>query len=62
MEKLRSALFIVGEVGSYDYYYALSQGKTMEDVKSMVSDVVQAILDGAKVSSLFITGSVVLLY
>lgn len=48
VEKLRSALFIVGEVGSYDYFYALSQGKTMEDVTNMVSDVVHAILYGAK--------------
>lgn len=48
VEKLTNSLFMVGEIGSNDYYYALSQGKTMEDVKSMVFDVVQTILDGAK--------------
>ncbi|XP_021772857.1 GDSL esterase/lipase At5g03980-like [Chenopodium quinoa] len=47
-DKLKNSLFIVGEIGSNDYYYALSQGKTIEDVNSMVFDVVQAIIEGVR--------------
>ncbi|XP_022998965.1 acetylajmalan esterase-like [Cucurbita maxima] len=42
-EKLRNALFLVGEIGGNDYNYALFQGKTIQDVKDMVPQVVQTI-------------------
>ncbi|KAE8646130.1 hypothetical protein Csa_016115 [Cucumis sativus] len=42
-EKLRSALFLVGEIGGNDYNYALFQGKTIQEAKDMVPDVVQTI-------------------
>uniref|UniRef100_A0A803N3X5 Uncharacterized protein n=1 Tax=Chenopodium quinoa TaxID=63459 RepID=A0A803N3X5_CHEQI len=47
-EKLMNSLFVVGEIGSNDYYYALPQGKTMKDVNGMVFDVVQAIIEGIR--------------
>ncbi|XP_002528395.2 GDSL esterase/lipase At5g03980 [Ricinus communis] len=37
------SLFMVGEIGGNDYNYALFQGKTVGEVKSMVPEVVQAI-------------------
>uniref|UniRef100_A0A2N9H015 SGNH hydrolase-type esterase domain-containing protein n=1 Tax=Fagus sylvatica TaxID=28930 RepID=A0A2N9H015_FAGSY len=43
IKKLQTALFMVGEVGWNDYNYALFQGKTIEDVRNMVPEVVQAI-------------------
>ncbi|XP_012089444.1 acetylajmalan esterase-like [Jatropha curcas] len=46
--KLKASLFIVGEIGSSDYNYALFQGKTVEEVKAMVPDVVQAISNAIK--------------
>ncbi|KAJ0079540.1 hypothetical protein Patl1_22365 [Pistacia atlantica] len=46
-EKLKRSLFMVGEIGGNDYGYALFQGKTLEEVTAMVSDVVQAIKDAA---------------
>ncbi|KDP43676.1 hypothetical protein JCGZ_24134 [Jatropha curcas] len=46
--KLKSSLFIVGEVGSNDYTYALLQDKTIEEVKAMVPEVKQAINDVLK--------------
>ncbi|XP_038877042.1 acetylajmalan esterase-like, partial [Benincasa hispida] len=42
-EKLYNALFLVGEIGGNDYNYALFQGKTIQEVKDMVPDVVQSI-------------------
>ncbi|XP_074310221.1 acetylajmalan esterase-like [Silene latifolia] len=47
-QKLKNAIFIIGEVGRYDYYYALSQGKTFKDVNSMVVDVVHEIAQGVR--------------
>ncbi|GAY57458.1 hypothetical protein CUMW_179580 [Citrus unshiu] len=44
-QKLKSSLFIVGEIGENDYRYALLQGKTIEEVKTLVPEVVQAIKD-----------------
>ncbi|XP_022998969.1 acetylajmalan esterase-like [Cucurbita maxima] len=43
IEKLKNALFLVGEIGGNDYNYALLQGKTNQEVKDMVSEVVQTI-------------------
>ena len=51
VEKLKHALFMVGEIGGNDYNYALTQGKTLEEAKNMVPLVVQAIKDGVQVSS-----------
>ena len=48
-EKLRSALFFVGEIGGNDYNYALFQGKTIEEAKDMVPDVVQTIKSAVEV-------------
>ncbi|CAK7340636.1 unnamed protein product [Dovyalis caffra] len=45
VEKLKNSLFIVGEIGGNDYDYAYLQGKTMEEVKHLVPDVVLAIKD-----------------
>ncbi|CAK9314995.1 unnamed protein product [Citrullus colocynthis] len=42
-EKLKNALFLVGEIGGNDYNYALLQGKTIQKVKDMVPEVVQTI-------------------
>ncbi|KAK9291715.1 hypothetical protein L1049_019664 [Liquidambar formosana] len=47
-EKLKRALFMVGEIGGNDYNFALSGGKTIEEAKSIVPDVVQAIKDAAR--------------
>ncbi|KAJ6737644.1 ACETYLAJMALAN ESTERASE-LIKE [Salix viminalis] len=49
VEKLKNSLFMVGEIGVNDYTYAFFNGKTMEEVKNMVPDVVQAIRDAVKV-------------
>ncbi|KAL2245212.1 UNVERIFIED_CONTAM: Acetylajmalan esterase [Sesamum indicum] len=47
-EKLQNALFMVGEIGGNDYNYAIFQGKTMEELRSMVPDVVATIVDAAR--------------
>jgi predicted RNase H-like HicB family nuclease len=49
IKKLQTALFMVGEVGWNDYNYALFQGKTIEDVRNMVPEVVQAIKEAVTV-------------
>ena len=41
---------MVGEIGGNDYNYALFQGKTIEEVESMVPDVVRAIKEAVRVS------------
>ncbi|XP_057466267.1 acetylajmalan esterase-like [Actinidia eriantha] len=48
IEKLENALFMVGEIGGNDYNYALFQGKTMEEVESLVPDVVRVIKDAVR--------------
>ena len=40
---------MVGEIGGNDYNYALLGGKTMEEIKDIVPDVVQAITDAVRV-------------
>ncbi|CAL1407496.1 unnamed protein product [Linum trigynum] len=42
-EKLKSALFMVGEIGESDYIYGLYQGRKIEEVMEMVPDVVEAV-------------------
>lgn len=49
-KKLKTSLFMVGEIGGNDYNYALFQGKTFEEVRSMMPKVVQAIKDAVTVS------------
>ncbi|XP_057962348.1 acetylajmalan esterase-like [Malania oleifera] len=43
VEKLQTALFMVGETGGNDYNYALFQGKSTEQLKSLVPNVVATI-------------------
>ncbi|KAG5521195.1 hypothetical protein RHGRI_033677 [Rhododendron griersonianum] len=43
LEKLKTSLFMVGEIGGNDYNYALLQGKSIGEVKGMVPEVVGAI-------------------
>ena len=38
-------MLMVGEIGGNDYNYALFQGKTIEEVRHMVLEIVQAIKD-----------------
>ncbi|KAE9448614.1 hypothetical protein C3L33_19485, partial [Rhododendron williamsianum] len=47
-EKLKDSLFMVGEIGGNDYNYALFQGKSIEEVKSLVPIVVQAIANAVR--------------
>ncbi|OAY31760.1 acetylajmalan esterase [Manihot esculenta] len=47
-EKHKKSLFMVGEIGGNDYNYALFQGKTIDEMKSMVPNVVKAIKDAIK--------------
>ncbi|KAL0310928.1 UNVERIFIED_CONTAM: Acetylajmalan esterase [Sesamum angustifolium] len=47
-EKLQTALFMVGEIGGNDYNYAIFQGKTMDELRSMVPEVVHAITNGVR--------------
>ncbi|GLU20308.1 hypothetical protein SLE2022_365150 [Rubroshorea leprosula] len=42
-EKLKTALFLVGEIGGNDYNYAFLEGKTIAQIKAMVPEIVQAI-------------------
>ncbi|OMP01259.1 14-3-3 protein [Corchorus olitorius] len=43
--KLKTALFIVGEIGVNDYNYALHEGKSFEEVGYLIPKVIQAIKD-----------------
>ncbi|CAA0814033.1 GDSL esterase/lipase [Striga hermonthica] len=45
--KLRNALFLVGEIGGNDYNYAIFR-KNMDEMRGMVPDVVDAILNGVR--------------
>ena len=49
-KKLKTALFMVGEIGGNDYNFAFLQGKTIEEARDMVPEVVQAIKDAVTVS------------
>ncbi|GLT94888.1 hypothetical protein SLE2022_126020 [Rubroshorea leprosula] len=44
-EKLKKSLFMVGEIGGNDYNYPFLQGKTFEEVKALMPEVIQAIKD-----------------
>lgn len=49
-EKLKSSLFFMGEIGGNDINYAFFGGKTISEVKNLVPEVVQAIMNGTRVS------------
>ncbi|XP_058223946.1 acetylajmalan esterase-like [Rhododendron vialii] len=44
LEKLKNSLFMVGEIGGNDYNYALLNGKGIDEVQSLVPEVVEAII------------------
>ncbi|XP_070048601.1 acetylajmalan esterase-like [Nicotiana tomentosiformis] len=46
--KLKKALFLVGEIGGNEFNFGLSQGKTMEERRSMVPEVLQTIIQGVR--------------
>ena len=48
-EEVKEALFLVGEIGGNDFNNAFLQGKTIEEAKSFVPDVVQAISHAVRV-------------
>lgn len=43
---------MVGETGGNDYNFALAQGKSIEEAKTLVPEVVEIIRDAVRVSSL----------
>lgn len=47
--RLARSLFMVGELGSNDYGYILAGGKTLQEAKSFVPEVVTAICQGVEV-------------
>ncbi|KAF3614028.1 putative linoleate 9S-lipoxygenase 5-like [Capsicum annuum] len=47
-EKLKKSLFLVREIGGNEFNYGLTQGKTIEELRKMVSDAVQTITHGVK--------------
>uniref|UniRef100_A0A0E0KZR3 Esterase n=1 Tax=Oryza punctata TaxID=4537 RepID=A0A0E0KZR3_ORYPU len=47
-ERLATALFVVGEFGGSDYRYLLSGGKSLDQAKSFVPEVVRAICRGVE--------------
>lgn len=49
---MKNALFMVGEIGGNDINYALLEGKTIEEAKRMVPEIVESITDAVRVSSL----------
>lgn len=48
--KIENALFMFGTIGGNDYNYAFFEGKPIEEVRSMVPQVVNTIMLGVKVS------------
>ncbi|PHT57565.1 hypothetical protein T459_35464 [Capsicum annuum] len=47
-EKSKKSLVLVGEIGGNEFNYGLAQGKTIEELRKMVPDVVQTIIHGVK--------------
>lgn len=45
---LKHALFMVGETGGNDYNFALAQGKSTQEAKNLVPDVVEIIKDAVR--------------
>ena len=50
---------MVGEIGGNDYNYAFFQGKTIEEVRHMVLEIVQAIKDVVNVSFFFLVSKII---
>ncbi|XP_070024638.1 acetylajmalan esterase-like isoform X4 [Nicotiana sylvestris] len=48
--KLKKSLFLAGEVGGNEFNYGLLQGKTMNELRNMVPEVVQTIIQGVKMT------------
>ena len=55
-ERLARSLFVVGELGLTDYNYILSGGKSLQEAKSFVPDVVQAIIRSVEVTDTSLRG------
>ncbi|WOG96308.1 hypothetical protein DCAR_0415643 [Daucus carota subsp. sativus] len=47
-KKMKNTLFMVGETGGNDYNFALLEGKTIDEAKSMVPEVVGVIIDAVR--------------
>ncbi|XP_010312731.1 acetylajmalan esterase isoform X2 [Solanum lycopersicum] len=47
-EKLNKSLFLVGEIGGNEFIYGLSQGKSMDESRKMVPEIVQTIIHGVE--------------
>ncbi|XP_021901286.1 acetylajmalan esterase-like isoform X2 [Carica papaya] len=47
-KKISNSLFMVGEIGGNDYNYALLEGHSVDEVKTIVPEVVQVIKDAVK--------------
>ncbi|KAL1803749.1 hypothetical protein ACET3Z_032396 [Daucus carota] len=47
-DKLKNSLFMMGEVGGNDYNYALFGGKSIEEIKNLVPEVVQVIMEATR--------------
>ena len=61
-EKLKTSMLMVGEIGGNDYNYALLQGKTIEEVRHLVLEIVQAIKDVVTTSFFFFLVSKIILF
>ncbi|CAN4077146.1 unnamed protein product [Withania somnifera] len=46
--QLKSSLFLVGHIGGNETNFGISQGKTMEELQKLVTDIVQTIIHGVK--------------
>ncbi|XP_070049940.1 acetylajmalan esterase-like [Nicotiana tomentosiformis] len=47
-DKLKKALFLVGGIGGNEFIFGLLEGKTMEETRRMVPEVVEAIIHGVR--------------
>ncbi|XP_016438333.2 acetylajmalan esterase 2 [Nicotiana tabacum] len=47
-DKVKKALFLVGGIGGNEFNFALSQGKTLEESRTIVPEVVEAIIHGVR--------------
>ncbi|KAI8560460.1 hypothetical protein RHMOL_Rhmol04G0257200 [Rhododendron molle] len=48
LEKGKTSLFVLGEIGANDYGYSLIEGKTMQEIKNLVPEVVATIISGVR--------------
>lgn len=47
---MEKSLFLVGEIGGDELAYGFIQGKTIQELRTMVPDIVHAIIRGVTVS------------